>query len=131
MEQLTTFSVREPRCAERWQELFSAIRDAIHAITPKELAFRLDVQPSYLNDALRGADRKSVKFEWLPLILEMAPEDEAKNILAAQAAWRSYRLERIPVRTPEQELSDMRGELGRLAPGLLKLIDEAMRKRAG
>ena len=48
-------------------------------LTIKELAFALDVAPSYLSDVRGGRDRKSWRVEWDTTLFAMADDGEARE----------------------------------------------------
>lgn len=126
--QLNFGAVTDPRAEDAWSRLLDAIRAAVAAITPKELAYRLNVAPSYLLDALRGADRKSVRAEWLPTILLMAPHHERAAILAELAGPAGYQVERRKSLDPAEELEQLRAVVGRMAPVVLAAADKELGK---
>jgi hypothetical protein len=101
---LTFGAVRDPHHGSSWSRLLEAIREAVAVITPKELAYRLDIQPSYLSEALVGRDRKGVRAEWMPTILAMAPEGARVAILTELAAPVGLEVVRRTNLTPEERL---------------------------
>lgn len=106
--QLTFGAVRDPGSA--WTRLLDSIRDAATVITHKELAYALNVQPSYLSEALAPVDqriknRKGVRAEWLPTILAMAPVPAQLGILTELAVPVGYDVIRRKERTPEERLA--------------------------
>jgi|SRR6187551_3117475 len=105
--QLNFGSVRDPRAAEQWTRLLDVVRDAVAVITPKELAYRLDIQPSYLSEALAGQNRKGLRLEWLQPILNMAPEPARVGIGTELFAPLGYELVRRQQLTPEEKLRQL------------------------
>lgn len=126
MDQLTLGRVTDPRGGDCWARLLDVLRAAVAAITPKELAFALNVAPSYLLDALRGADRKSVRAEWLPTILIMAPHEHRAAILSELAGPAGYQVERRKSLDPAEELEQLRAIVGRMAPVVLAAADKEL-----
>jgi len=63
--------------------LLEALRIAVAEITIKELAYRLDVSPSLLSDALAERSSKGVRAAWLITIVEMASEANAAAVTNA------------------------------------------------
>lgn len=102
---MTFGAVRDPQTGAAWSRLLEAIREAVVVITPKELAYRLDIQPSYLSEALAGRDRKGVRAEWLPTILAMAPDALRHSILAELAAPLGFEVVRRQDLSPEERLA--------------------------
>lgn len=91
----------DPAVVTAWEELREAFRLAIGAVGLKDAAYRLDVSPSLLSDALAERDRKGVRLEWLPAIILAAPEENALAIIGALA-----RLRRFEVSRSKRVLSD-------------------------
>lgn len=117
---------RDARCDEWWARVLVEIRRAVDAITVKELAHALDVAPSYIVDALKGADRKHVKAEWLPTILMLSPPAQRQALLEAIAIPAGYYVQARPQMTPEQQLEHLRRAVGRMAPAVLEMADKEM-----
>jgi hypothetical protein len=111
-------NVKHPAASDGWARLLEAVKLAAALITPKELAYGLDVQPSYLSDAMRGVDRKSLKMEWLPTIVVMAPEQSVDAILMALAGLRGRIVERRKQLTADEELAAYRAAVKRMAPAV-------------
>jgi hypothetical protein len=128
MLQLTTGSLNDPRATDAWIRLHDAVEEAIKLITPKELAFRLDISHSYLTEALHNLNRKGFRLEWLPTVILMAPIDAVAPILRALADLRGFAVERKRQMTEGEELAATREALKRLAPGVLTLVDKEIGK---
>lgn len=60
--------------------VYAAILDTISEVVAraslKEVAYRLDVPPSQLANALKERDRHYVRLDWLPAIMELAAEHD-------------------------------------------------------
>lgn len=126
--QLTFGAVRDPRNVESWSRLLDVLRDAVMVITPKELAFRLDIQPSYLSEALRGHDRKGIRAEWIPTILAMAPEANRIAILGELAAQCGFEVIRRKDLSPEERLARLEQRITtELGPAGQRLVEENRR----
>lgn len=126
--QLTFGAVRDPSASEAWSRVLDVLRDAIAVITPKELAFRLDIQPSYLSDALRGHDRKGIKAEWIPTILAMAPDANRMAIVGELAAMCGLEVIRRKDLTPEERLARLEQRVAaELGPAGQRIIEENRR----
>lgn len=82
--------------------LLLAVRSAVARISLKEVAYKLNVQPSLLADALKERNHKGVRAAWLVTILELADDADANAILAALAAIRGYEVKPGRKWTPEQ-----------------------------
>ncbi len=100
---------------ETWARVLVAVRAAIDTIGHKELAFRLDIAPSYLNDSLRGADRKRVQLEWLPDILDLAPDAAFERVVGttpgAVASGTAKPAQTLAGRQAVANMQDRRSEL--------------------
>lgn len=122
-------AIRDPDGSrDPWSGVLDALRDAIAVITPKELAYRLDIQPSYLSDALRGHDRKGLRAEWIPIILAMAPDSVRAAILTAMAAPCGYEVVRRRDLTPEERLARLEQRItSELGPAGQRLVEENRR----
>ena len=58
-----------------WQERLLWLRRAVDLIGHKEVAYKLDVQPSQLTDALLERERKDVKAKWFDVVLRMVSHE--------------------------------------------------------
>jgi len=92
--QMTFGAVADPQANAAWTGLHEALVHAIQLITPKELCWRLKIKGQYLSDAIKGVDRKGIRAEWIPVILEMAPESARAAILKSLASPFGYEIER-------------------------------------
>lgn len=126
--QLTTSALMDPRAAVAWTALHEAVDAAIKLISIKELAYRLDISPSYLTEALHGLNRKGFRLEWLPTVLLMAPIAAVPPIYAALGDLRGFEFSRKRQMTEAEELAATREALKRLAPAVLVLVDQEIGK---
>ncbi len=123
MTQLSMGSVRDPHSADSWARLQAAVIEATVLITPKELAYRLDIAPSYLTEAIHEKNNKGFRLSWLPEVIRMAPLDLVPPILRSIAELRGFTVEKRKKLTAEEKNVATREVLRRIAPGLLPLID--------
>ncbi len=107
------------------RRLLEAIRGAVAAISIKELAFRLDVSPSLVADALAERSHKGVRASWLVTILQMAPDHDAAAILNELAALRGFEMKPREKLTPEELSRRYEEKLRSLGPVGLQLIRDA------
>lgn len=114
--------------ADVWSEELAWLRRAVDVIGHKELAYKLDVQPSQLTDALLERERKDVKAKWIATALFMVPEALCREYLVIVARKHGYTVERIKTRTAGEELRETREVIKRLAPAVLALVDEELGK---
>jgi hypothetical protein len=101
----------DPHAEAAWVDLREAFRSAVAAIGLKEAAFRLDVSPSLLSDALAERDRKGLRLEWLPALLLIAPAEHAATILGLLASMRGLEVVRRKALTPEEKLERLTEKL--------------------
>lgn len=107
------------------KRLLEAIRAAVDRASLKEVAFRLDVQPSLLADALAGRSNKGVRAAWLPTILALATDADARAILTALAEPLGFELKPVERLTAEQLAERYEEKLRSLGPIGAQLIREA------
>jgi hypothetical protein len=113
--------------ADDWSLMLAWLRRAVDVIGHKEVAYKLDIAPSQLTDALLERERKDVKAKWLPTVARMAPEEMRTEYVRLVNTSLGYEVpKRARLRTPEEELRDMRELLKREAPGVLALVDKEM-----
>ena len=112
--------------ADDWTEILSWLRRAVDVLGHKEVAYKLDIAPSQLTDALLERERKDVKAKWLHTVRRMCPESLRREYLEIVARQDGYTVERKKTRTPDEELREMRELLKREAPGLLVLVDKEL-----
>lgn len=113
--------------ADDWAAILAWFRRAVDVLGHKEVAFKLDVAPSNLTDALNERERKDVKLKWLSTVLRMCPETLVREYLEILSRQHGYEApKRVKVRTPEEELREMRELLKREAPGVLAIVDKEL-----
>ncbi len=122
--------------AEVWKRRLEAIRVAVHHLGLKSVAAECDVAPSTMSDALNERDRKRFAGEWIDVVLAMLDRASAVHlalpILEHQAALvRGVEVKFKPAhRDPKEELALMREVLSAQAPGLIRIVDDEIRRRA-
>ena len=113
--------------ADRWAQKLAWLRRAVDVIGHKEVAYKLDVAPSNLTDALLERERKDVKAKWFETVLAMQalPEEMRAEYVRMTCDSHGYEMpKKKALRTPEEELREMRAALGRLAPAVLSLVEK-------
>lgn len=97
--------------ARLWETFLPLIVDAVERLTLKESAYRCDVSPGRLENALKGRDRHVLRAEWLMTLIAEAPSDDMLVFLA-----RLRGLEVVPAKkmTPEEKLAAYERELPKL-----------------
>lgn len=113
--------------ASDWDEELGWFRRSVDVIGHKEVAYKLDIAPSNLTDALNERERKNVHARWFPVVLRMSAPiavEEYMRMLCDRYGFE--RPARIKVRTPEEELVATRAALARVAPGVLALVDKEL-----
>lgn len=125
MQASLSFSDDYPtRMAER--ALLDALKQAVANISIKELAYRLNIQPSLLADALAERANKGVRASWLITIIDMANEADALAILSALADRKRLEVVRRKELTPEEKAERLEEKLRAMGPIGLRLIEEAL-----
>jgi hypothetical protein len=109
--------------AER--QLLEALRVAVAEISIKELAFRLDVSPSLLADALAERSSKGVRASWLVTIIELASDANATAIVSALLTRKALEVVERKSLTPEELAERYEEKLRSLGPIGLQMIREA------
>lgn len=123
----TAFSLSDDyptRMAER--KLLDAVRQAVANISIKELAYRLDISPSLLSDALAERSNKGVRATWLVTIIDMAPLADALAILNALGERKRIEARQRRELTPEEKAERLEEKLRSLGTTGLRLIQEAL-----
>lgn len=102
-----------------------AFKAAVDRMTLKEVAWLLKTGAPQIVDAIEGRDRKSVKLEWLVVLLVAAPEDVRRELVTALNRIAGFQ---APEKRKPLDASDenriMRRAIARIAPGILPLIEE-------
>jgi hypothetical protein len=113
--------------AADWNAELGWFRRAVDVIGHKEVAYRLDVQPSNLTDALNERERKDVKGHWISKVRRMATPSMLDEYVEMIAAMHGYikPLRQRP-RTEAEELRETRELLRQHAPAMLALVDKEM-----
>jgi hypothetical protein len=113
--------------ADDWAVELAWLRRAVDVIGHKEVAFKLDIAPSQLTDALLERERKDVKAKWVATILRMVPEEMRAEYMRIVSNAHGYETpKKRKALTPEQELREMRALLKREAPAVLSLVDKEL-----
>jgi hypothetical protein len=100
-------------------------RRVVATVTPKEVCYALNLKASTLSEALDekpGDDlkgRKALKGEWIAVLREMATDEQRAEYLRIIATPLHFVISR-PVKTPTEELRELRAHLKREAPGVLR-----------
>jgi len=109
--------------AER--RLLDALRVAVAEISIKELAYRLDVSPSLLADALAERSSKGVRAAWVVTIVELATEANAIAIVDAFLGRRALEVQPKKQLSAEERAERYEEKLRSLGPIGLQLIRDA------
>lgn len=110
--------------AEDWDVELGWFRRAVDVLGHKEVAFRLDVQPSNLTDALHERERKDVKGKWISTVRRMVPDAMRAEYLALLANQLGFLApKRKKTRTAEEDNRERRTWMKQHAPALLELMD--------
>jgi len=112
-----------------WQAIVEWARRAVDAIGHKEVAYRLNLKPSTLTDALAERKRddgtnKGMRGEWVTVIAQMSSDGMRSEYLRIVSQPLGYVPQRVRVMDPVEELRATREALARLAPGLLAAVDK-------
>lgn len=111
--------------AQDWNAELGWFQRAVEIVGHKEVAYRLDVQPSNLTDAIHERERKDVKGKWISVVRHMVPEDmraEYLRIVNAQLGYTAPK--RKKPRSGDEQARDQRAWLKEHAPALLELMDK-------
>lgn len=126
----TTAPPSAEELAERGRRLYAdsikpAFVRAVDRLTLKEVAWLTGASGPLILDAIAGRDRKSVKLEWLVVLLVAAPEDVRRELVVALNRVAGYQEpeKRKPLE-PRDENRIWRRAVTKLAPGILPLIEE-------
>lgn len=113
--------------SDDWALILGWLRRAVDVIGHKEVAYKLDIAPSQLTDALLERERKDVKGKWIPTILRMVPEAMREEFLRMLCSAHEYETpKKKNPRTPEEENREMRRLLATHAPAMLALVDKEL-----
>jgi hypothetical protein len=106
------------------------LRRAVDVLGHKEVAYKLDVQPSQLTDALLERERKDVKAKWFDVVLAMQglPFEMKAEWIRLQCEALDFEMPKPKERkTPKQELGELREFLSSNAPALLAMFEKGGR----
>jgi hypothetical protein len=123
VSQLAIHWAPSDRDKQAWHDVLAVLADVVARVSLKEAAFRLDVEPSALANALRERDRHYIRAEWLMPLLELAASVGLAHELAS-ALVKPARLVVVAAQplTPDQKLARLEAAIARLGPGVEKLI---------
>lgn len=118
----------DARAREAWAAVLRRIREGMEATGGiKEWAYKLDVAPTLLSDALHERDRKNFQARWLAAVIVLMPEPHRKALLDELAGAGGYELQPRRVLTTAEKLARLeeavRTRLGPLGDELLRAID--------
>lgn len=106
------------------EEVTPAFQAAITRMTLKVAAPLLEAGPTYVSDAIAERDRKSVKLEWLVVLLLTAPDGVKHELVTLLNRIAGYKApERAREITEAEELRIRRLAARRLAPVIADAID--------
>lgn len=89
-------------------ELAQLLREVVHALSPKEVAYRVGAQVSGISHALAGRDGRQVPARWLAVLARHDPERRIARYFAELAGCDLVPRDR---RTAEQRLEALRREV--------------------
>lgn len=102
------------------EEVTPAFQAAVTRMTPKVAAPLLECGPTYLADAIAERDRKSVRLEWLVVLLMTAPDGAKHELVTLLNRLAGYKPpERARELTLEEEFRIWRAATERRAPGIV------------
>lgn len=125
MQASLAFTV-EPHVKAAEVKLLEAIKQAVANISIKELAYKLDVSPSLLADALAERANKGVRASWLIRVIQMAPMADALAVINALGDLRRIEAQPMKELTAEEKAARLEEKLRSLGPTGLRLIEEAI-----
>lgn len=110
---------------DHWNRKLEWLRRAVSVLGHKEVAYRLDVAPSQLTDALLERERKDVKAKWFDVVLAMdLPAEMRAEYVRLVCEATDYEMPRPKQRkTDAQQLTELREFLSTNAPGLLSMFE--------
>lgn len=118
--------------ADDWALRLAWLRRAVDVIGHKEVAFKLDIAPSNLTDALLERERKDVKAKWFDVVLRMEqlPDEMRTEYVRMTNEMHGFKApERHKPRTPEEENREIRALLMQHAPVVLALVEKELGSR--
>lgn len=112
MSQLALRWSAPDRDRESWAHQLELLRLVVARVSLKEVAYRLDVEPSALANALAERDRHYVRASWLSALTELAAEHGlGEELGAALVAPAGLSVAQAAQMTPEQRLERIQGAL--------------------
>src|SRR5690349_9721987 len=106
-----------------WSEIEDWFKRAVATVGEKEVAFRLDIKASNLTDALKEAERKSVKARWISVVLRMCPETLVREYLEIVSRQHGYEdPKRKRIKTAEEINRERDLWLEQNAPAVLAMM---------
>lgn len=115
----------DARAREAWARVLRRVNLLVDSLTVKEVAYRLNTQPSTLCDALAERERKNLHARQLVQIMAM---QEGESLLAEIADALGYEVKRKAPLSPAEQLARLeaavKSKLGQLGEELVK---EALR----
>lgn len=127
MEQITMTYGAEVAGAADWSDQLAWLRKAVDVIGHKELAYKLDIAPSQLTDALLEQKRKDIKAKWVATIVRLAPHEMRDEWMWINIEMFGYEVfKRCCVLILLEELKALRAAVEEKAPGLLLVIDKEL-----
>ncbi len=113
--------------ASDWDDELRWFRRAVDVIGAKEVAYRLDIQPSNLTDALHERERKDVKGKWISVVRRMVPDAMIEDYVRLLNVTHGYEApKRLKVKTPEERERERREWMAKHSPALLELMDKEL-----
>jgi hypothetical protein len=110
-----------------WTEIRSWFSRAVDVIGAKEVAYRLNIAATNLSDAIKEAERKSIKGRWIAVVLNMAPQPLVQDYL--QIVSRQHGYEEPKLKKPRDFEAKSRRErdwMSKNAPALLEVMDKEL-----
>lgn len=106
-------------------EVMPAIASAVARVTLKECNALFNARQSHISDAIAFRDGRAFDIEWVLALLLAAPEATKLELLTALCRVAGYRApERARELTDAEELRIWKKAVGRLAPGIVRDIEE-------
>lgn len=120
--QLNLYRANE-QVSAAWSSVLPPLRQLVQHVGLKECAFRCDTSPSMLADALAERKHRHMRVEWVMAIVDAAPLAMRETVLGPWNAFFGFKIELLPVVTPEQELERLRAFMTREAAAALRAYD--------
>lgn len=115
--------------ASDWDSELGWFRRAVDVLGHKEVAYRLDVQPSNLTDALHERERKNVHGRWISVVRRMASPALLAEHLELICSLHGYAVpKRKKPMTDAEENRAIRELLRTHAPAIASLVDKEIGK---